>query len=233
MTSLLDRANPLSLSSLIHDPRFDAAVANLQNKFPELLGMPERQLRKEIRRLTGVALDPDDNMIRMKFWIEYDVAMAEGRGMQIRKICAGVMGDGYFWDYLMKPTLLAWVLCPLPTYAQQLDAAVGTGMAKLLEMIELPTTDPITGKINVQLLNTQAKIIAMLDMRKHGAFTQKIEQKNVHLHASASDVQKEIQSMSMEEVEKRMKKLEASERDSAIIEAKASRPTYTVEAEVE
>lgn len=232
MESILDRANPLSLASLIHDPRFDAAVANLQKKYPDLLGMPERQLKKEIRRLTGVGLSPDDTMIRMKFWIEYDVAMSEGRGMQVRKICAGVMGDHYFWDYLMKPTLLAWVLCPLPTYRQQLDAAVGTGMAKLLDFIELPVEDPHTGKINVQLLNAQAKIIAMLDMRKHGAFTQKIEQKSVHLHASTNDVQKEIQNLTMEEVEKRMKKLEASERDTAIIEARAARPTYTmVEAE--
>lgn len=226
MNPILDRNNPLSLSRLIDDPRFDAAVENLTERHPDLAALTERNLKKEIRRISGQTVDADDSMLRMKFWFEYDVSMAEGRGMRIVNICAGVMNQNYFWDYIAKPTKLVWLLCPLPAYQQLLDESVATGMQKMRDILELDPVCPITGKFNTALISAQAKIVAMLDMRKNGAYTQTINQRQVQIHASASDVAKEIQNLSMEEVEKRMKKLEAQERDSLRIEQKAKRPVY-------
>lgn len=230
MHPALDRNNPQSLSRLIDNPKFDSAMEEMLLKHPDLPGLTERELKKEIKRLSTPP-DQDDLMLRMKFWFEYDCAMAEGRGMRIIKICAGVMDQMYFWDYIKKPLKLLWIVTPIPSYGQYLEAGLGAGMRKLCEFLELPVEDPFTGKINVQLLNAQAKIVMMLDMRKHGAFTQKIENRNLNVHASAGEVAAQIEALSMEEVEKRMKKLEENERDSLRIEAKASRPTYTIEVE--
>lgn len=230
MHPILDRENPQSLSTLMGNQKFDECVKTMLQKFPDLLGPPERELRKKIRELTGYP-DADDNMIRMKFWFEHDVAMSENRRMMVSNICAGVMGQQYFWDYCSKPGKLAWMLCPITGYQQQLDEAVGSGLNKLRDILELPVVDPITGKANTALITAQTKIIAMLDMRKNGAYTQTINQRSVQVHASASEVAKEIQNLSMEEVEKRMKRLEAQERASFRIEERSKRPAYTVPAE--
>lgn len=224
---MLDKQNPQSLATLLNDPRFESAVTALQQKYPDLIGMPERLLRREISRL-GYKIGPDDSMLRMKFWFEHDMAMAEGRKMYLKNIAAGVMEAEYFWKYFSKPLVTAWIICPLMGYAQQLDEAVGSGMAKLREILELPIEDPHTGKLDHRLIAAQTRIIAMLDMRKNGAYTQKIEQRNLNLHASTGDIAGRIENLSMEEVEKRMKRLEKSERDTAIIEAKVARPVYTL-----
>lgn len=227
----LDENNPFSLVRLVPDPDFHKALNNLFEKEPGLFGLPYRELKSQIKTKYAMALTDSDHRLRMNFWLEYDNAMMENRPVQFTRIYSGIMHREYFLKYIEKPALMAFLLCPVADYAKVVEEAAALGMDKMREILDLDPRDAITGKLNGKILELQVKVAGYLDMRKNGAFTQKIENKNLNISTTigaGKSVAAEISALSMDEVEKRIKRLETAERDALKIEKRA---TITVDAE--
>lgn len=179
-------------------------------KRPDLFSMDEKELKHHLRH-SGLTPTPTDNRLRIMFWQEYDRAMAHESSMQMNNVYAGVCTHGYFHQhYLPVAEKVAWLLCPPADYVAKIAEVLDYGLDRMREILEMPLTDPVTGKFNGKLAELQAKITFMMDMRKHGAFTQKIEQKNMSLSitARAGAANEMALDNSMDELDKRLKELE-------------------------
>lgn len=190
-----------------------AAMLAAAHKSPEYFTLDEKTLYKRLKE-EGYQPTPTDNRLRLSFWLEYDRAQASGKGMVISNILAGICTRDYFYGpYLSKSYKVAWILCPPTDYVTKISEALDFGLDQLREVLDLPILDE-KGRINVKLGELKAKIVAMLDARKHGAVVQRVEQKNMNLNIATSDnqVAKMALSGTMEDLQKRMKELERRER---------------------
>lgn len=181
----------------------------------ELFGLDERDLFKRLRS-DQMTPSPTDNRLRINFWYEYDLAQMEHRPMHMARVFAGICSKSYFNDRFMKrPEKVAWMLTPPVDYVVKIKEALDFGIDRLREYLEI---DPIVGgRPNVKLMELQAKIVAMLDMREKGAYTQRVEQKNMNLNVTASNEQ--VVSALLEAdhkvLEQKIKELERRERKAA------------------
>lgn len=180
---------------------------------PELFQMDERTLLKQLRE-EEMLPTPTDNRLRLAFWNEYDRSQERRGMMDMVAVYAGVCNKSYFYGrYLTRPEKMAWLVCPPASYEVVATEALSFGLEQLREILSLPVKDT-QGRVNVKLGELQAKIVVMLDQRLKGGFTQRLEQKSMHLNISTTDAQVSKIAMqgSMSDIEKRIKELERRER---------------------
>lgn len=209
---LFERTDEKSVLNLV-SPQLQNAFLESSRAAPDYFGLDERDLHDKLRA-DGKLPSPTDNRLRLAFWLEYDRAQEREEKMTIQNIYAGVCGRTYFYNrYLGNPAKVAWLLTPPTSYDLHLTEALSYGMDRLREMLAISPLGP-GGKVNVKLMELQTKIVAMLDVRKHGMATQKVEQKNMNLHVSTTNEQvaKMAVTGTMEQLERRMKELERRER---------------------
>lgn len=189
-----------------------AAMVELGKQRPELFTLDERDLYRKLRS-ENLLPSAVDNRLRMQFWLEYDRAHEESRSMNMAAVYSGVCSRQLFYTKILeRPEKMAWMLTAPASYVTKINEALDFGLDRLREYLEI---DPLAGgKVNTKLMELQAKIVAMLDMRKHGAAKQTIEQKTMSLQVTTSDKQvaAAMTGASMEELERRMKDLERRER---------------------
>lgn len=204
--------NPRSVVNMVPDSlrnKFDDAY----KKHPDLFGLDEKSLHKKLRSNEETP-SPTDNRIRLKFWYEYDTAQVANRKMNMSAVLAGVCSRQFFEDHYVKhPGKVAWLLTPPASYGTIAEEALAFGMEQLRDMLEIPHVDS-HGKPNTKMMEIKAKIVMMLDLRVKGGITQRIEQKNLGLtiHTTDKAIANLAQQGSMEQIDKRIKELEARER---------------------
>jgi hypothetical protein len=187
-------------------------MAESAAKRPDLFGLDERSLFKLLRQ-EGAAPTPTDNCLRLRFWEEYERCHATAgtsKGIQDVRVYAGVCTRQFFYDrYLVNPIKVAWMLTPPTSYVTHATEALNFGLQLMREYLEIDARSP-DGKINVKLMELQAKITAMLDQRVKGAVVQRVEQKNMNLNVQTSDakVASALVGQSMEDINARIKQLE-------------------------
>lgn len=180
---------------------------------PDLFHLDERSLWLKLRG-NETTPTPTDNRLRVSFWNEYERAQANNDKINISTVFAGICTRHYFYSrYLKRPEKVAWLVCPPASYEVVAKEALTFGMEKLRDILELPIKDA-QGRVNIKLGELQAKIVAMLDQRLKGGFTQRVESKSMSLNVSTTDKQvaKAAMQGSMEEMERRLKELEHRER---------------------
>lgn len=191
---------------------FQAAMLDAQKKEPELFGLDERGLFKVLRE-SQRAPSPTDNQLRLAFWMEFNRVCNEGGEVEPIRIYGGICSRQFFYaTYLNAPTRLAWMLTPVVEYETKMREALDYGIDRLRSYLDI---DPMVGgRPNVKLMELQAKIFAMIDMRLKGGHTQRVENKNLSLTVSTSDKQvaQAVSEMSMDALEKRLKELDRRER---------------------
>lgn len=166
----------------------------------ETLGISEDTLEKQ------VVPSRQDRRVRIRFWEEYERAASEQRKMYLGNV---VQDTGFpSWEsYAVRvedrPELLLWLMSPPPGYQIQLKEAMEIGMSKLLEILELPLRDGVTGKINTSVGLLQLQAFKMIDTRLHGAVTQRMVSVNVN-----AEKPKDAVALNMDEIEKKLKQLE-------------------------
>ena len=206
-----DRNNPRSIANLL-PPNYAEILSKGWLTRPDLHGLNDRELWKKLRA-EGKTPNPHDNRMRYKFWVEYDDAQNECRKMQISRIIAGVTTIDHFLSYYLTiPEKCVWMLTMPAEYDAVAKEALSFGMERLRDMLEMDTHDS-KGRPNVKLMELQAKIVGMLDIRVKGAITQRIEQKTLSVHVGSPDphAQKSIAHASMDELKERLKNLRARE----------------------
>lgn len=180
---------------------------------PVLFDMEEKYLYQE---LCGMACRPNaiDNRIRVQFWLEYDTACAELRIMEPVRIYSGVCSLQAWYKMLSKPAKVAWMMLPPVHYINKMKAALDFGVDMLDDILKRKPEDYENENAQIKFMELQVKIISMLDQRISGAYTQKIEQKNMNLNISTTDkaVGQALIGNNMEEINRRIKELEKRER---------------------
>lgn len=227
-------AHPLQRDAIIWDPENQKSVLNIipprmrkqaetaKETRPDLFQyQDEHSLWHNLKKAARPT--PTDNRLRIAFWMEYDRVQAGFRHkMDMTHVYGGVCSSAYFSDYYcIVPEKLCWLLTPPASYMIKMNEALDFGVDVLRNILSL---DNVTedGKPNVKLMELQAKIVAMLDARKNGAFTQKIEQKSMHLNVDVPMGQ--VKGATMEEtmrlLEERIEKLQKQDRLARVPEPK-------------
>lgn len=226
---LWNKDDPRSVISLV-SPRVAEAMIAASVARPDLFALDERSLYKKLGS-EHQKISPTDNRLRVRFWDEYERAQANSqKKFRMENVYAGVCTHGYFFErYLKSNERVAWLLTPPASYVVRAEEALGFGLERMRDILELPIEGD-DGKINVKLAELQAKIVAMLDIRVKGAVVQRVENKNMNLNVATSDqgVAKALVGQSMGDIEKRLKELE--KRDRLAIERAQEAPD-TIEAE--
>jgi hypothetical protein len=193
---------------------FADAILLAYGKRPELFGLEEHGLNKLLRG-EKASPNPTDNRLRMKFWMEYDIAQSEGKRMNMKSVCAGVCSYEYLhMKYLTEPTKMAWLLTPPANYLVVTEEALQVGLEMLRTYLEVSavTGEAPREKLDTKVAEIQLKIVALLDTRVKGA----VVQKTMNLHASVprGAVAEISETKSMEVLEKRMRALEQRRKQS-------------------
>lgn len=217
-----NRTDPRALINLV-PMALQEALLMASKMRPDLMGMDEKNLY-QILRSEGLQPSVTDNRIRLRFWMEYDSAMAAGRSLQPSYAFSGICSKDFFYRlYISNAPKVAWLLCRPASYEAINTEALHFGLEQLRDILETPHILP-NGKADTKLMEIKAKIVNMLDQRVKGS----VIQKTMNLNVTASDkkVSEIAEISSMEELERRLVELKRRERKAQnIIEA----GTVTVE----
>lgn len=208
---VFQRTEPRALINLV-PTQVQSAMLDAQKKEPELFGLDERDLFKKLRQSERTP-SPTDNRIRLAFWMEYDSSQAEGRDFNIAKAYSGICNRQFFYQhYLHSAARVAWLITAPVGYETKMEEALDYGLDRMREYLEIDAM--VGGKPNVKLMELQAKIVAMFEMRVKGGIVQRTETKNLNLSVSTTDrrVAQATAELSMEALEKRLKELDKRER---------------------
>ena len=199
-----NRAEERSLINIV-PPGFAASILKAHQEKPEWFGETEHTLYKVLRR-EKLQPNPSDNRIRMKFWMEYDLAQSECRRINLQNVIAGICSEQYFREkYTKEPSKVAWMLTPPANYLVVTEEALQVGLETLRAYIEEPAISE-SGKIDTKVAEIQFKIVAFLDNRVKGAVVQKTM--NLHAAVPKSKIEAVSEERSMEALDKRLKAIE-------------------------
>jgi hypothetical protein len=216
---LFDKADPACILNMLPDifsKKFDEVF--FENE--ELFALDETFLLKKLKS-ENKSPTATDNRLRLKFWVEYDrVAGSGGKDqMVVNNITAGVCTRDYFYKaYLTRPEKIAWLLCPPTGYLAKVNEGLDFGLDKMRDILAL---DPETyGKDKLKLMALQMQITKMFGDRAKGGVVQRVQQETksvsvsvgVGTTATASEVNDLVESLSMEELDRRLKALKDADR---------------------
>jgi hypothetical protein len=184
---IYDKSNPLSIYGKC-PPSWVKYIDTAIFEIPEIFEiLDETEFKKFIREKFRVRYNATENKIRYNFWTEFDDALNEGRQVKTNRVHGSFMDERLFEKYfLARPEICAYMLRRPLDYATTVNEILTFGMEKLRGFLELPETDAKTGQINTKMLEIKLKIIQMMDMRVHGAPTQKSVQITGTLDKDAS-----------------------------------------------
>lgn len=227
---IFQRMEPRSLINLV-SPQIQNAMIEAYAKVPELFGLDERDLFKRLRT-EGLSPSPTDNRIRLAFWMEYDRCQSLGEKFKSSNVYASICSQAFFHlQYLTKPSRVAWLITAPVGYNVKMEEALDYGLDRLREYLEIDPRE--NGRLNVKLMELQAKIVAMFELRVKGGIVQRTESKTLNLHVGTTDsrLAHAHQEVSMDALEKRLKVIESMERSSLNLPATApvevdSEPQY-------
>jgi hypothetical protein len=187
--SYYDDTNPKALVNLV-PPRIAELMQDKYTKY--LLGLSNRGRQRKIKPDTTL------NRLRVSFWKEYDLALANKREIIITNVYAGICSKEYFDGQVENIESLAWILSPTTSYVNMLEESLNFGLERLREILEMPLYERkavkkktgggevIKDVPNVKLAALMVKVVEMLDNRVKGAIVKKIENKSVNVNANVT-----------------------------------------------
>ncbi len=215
--SAADELDPDSMVNML-PPVPRAKIIFASKAAPEMFRLDESGLRKVLNE-KGFRPTATDNALRMKLWLEFERAKANNQPkIIINSVLAGICSKE-FWEkeYLKSLHRVAWLCCMPVDYQIKMQETLAYAAEQLREILELPLHDPHTGKLNMSLANLKAKIHMMIDMRMHGAPTQRVEQKSLSINVNRSDtnnIQGLISTSNEATLRERMRRLESASREA-------------------
>jgi hypothetical protein len=203
-----DEQNEASLVNCLANDMKDSALAGRKQAEVSQLDfyeLDEVRLFAAMSRL-GASPSPSLNRLRTNLWIAFDRARTSREAILAHHVAAGVCTVAQVHMVMKNPMQAAWLFTPPRTYVEMLDETLEYGMMKLRAILDMPEV-MANGTLNQKLVDTKVKIIAMMDLRKNGAPTQKIEQKNLNVSVGNKNASVPVDQMSMEKLEERAAEL--------------------------
>jgi len=154
-----------------------------------------------IKRLLEISkcLTKELRLLRIAFWNEYHSALDDKRKIKDSYIYRPVCTARSYYEHVKDCEQVAFILQPITNYNVQLDEALDTGLEKLREILDMPLYKTNEAGKKVPDSAIASKVITvtkMLDERKHGSPTQRIDQttkatkKNYNMQIGESTMEK-------------------------------------------
>lgn len=200
-----EERNPKALINLVSE-KFQELLRELP---PSLLSMNETELRKK--------LDPGwtHEQLRLAFWDEYFLTIDNNENkIRPAAVYARVCTKDYFYEIILNPLALAYIVRPPQDYIYQMRSLLNIGLERFAEILKLPLTNP-NDTINTKLIGEIVKVVTILDNRVKGAVTQKIQidgtQKNLNVNVNTYEAPKTHQDIDKElkDIEREIKALQS------------------------
>lgn len=153
-----------------------------------------------------------ENRYRYQFWLEYENAVRDDRLMNMSNVYYFVGAESTFRKLILgDPGRLAWMICRPAGYESTAREMLQAGLERLRQYLE---KDPFEdGKPNMKLMELQFKIVQMMDLRMHGAPTQKLQQLTVNATLGANgDLKSITDKTDMNAIQKRLSELKEKKR---------------------
>lgn len=241
-----DLNNPLSLYSKLGkewSKKFHGTLSELPDLEPLLYD--ETALKKTLYEKHQFRPSVAENRYRYQFWLEYENSVRDERMMRMVNVYYFVGSETAFTKLVLGDARrLAWIICRPAGYESTAREMLQYGLSRLREVLDKdPFEDP--NKPNMKLLELQLKITQMMDLRMHGAPTQKLQQLTVNAtlgangelqaigdKANMSDIKRKL-----EDLRERKRKLEGrgvepKPAEQAAPAAHSAKPGEILEAEV-
>lgn len=172
--------NPRSIVNLVPD-KVRSYILEAIKEYPYFFNKPENLLFQELKAKSRKP-DETDEMIRQKFWLEYDRVHAFGlKRMHMANVVVGVCAPDYFYGwYLKDPKRIAWMLCPPKNLMAGWNALFVQGYRRIAEILDVdPIYEDENGykRLDHKLASLQFSIFQTVDARVHGSIIQRVEQK--------------------------------------------------------
>jgi len=216
LSYVLDPNNPMSLHKMMPHHYYNQILETAAKADPEILDLisDEEILLKYLRKEKSYSPTVNDQRLRYLFWQEYENAVLDNRKMIMNNVHSLVC-DAKAFQRLFLGTLpyrVAFLLCRPAAYQHTLNEMLLHGMKRMRQILDLPEIDE-KGKINTKIIELKLKVTAMVDMRVHGAPTQKVHQITQNIGGAArSDVKELVNSGDMATIQNRLAEIEAEKR---------------------
>lgn len=151
-----------------------------------------------------------ENRYRISFWHEYENACREERLMRMTNVFQLIGNEVTFGKLIMgAPERACWLLVRPMRYENIVEEMLAKGMERMRKALEQdPMVNPL--KPDTKLLSLQFKIMQWMDLRRHGAPTQKVQQLNLHANVGPGDDVKQLtEKGDMGAIQERLEKLKA------------------------
>ena len=177
--------NPFSILNILNSDKMRERIA----------AVPEEYLNKseeDLEKLASPSLT--DELIRMRFWTEYDYCVQAGEPKLVAiHIFNGVCSEGYFYDtFLKSPEKLAWMLSYTKRYEETMEALLKVATRRTSELLGLSIKKPRGGDWDPAKASVLLKVIQMVDNRQRGMAIQKTIKGEVSIKAEPFDDVKEL-----------------------------------------
>lgn len=172
--TIKDKEDPRSLINIL--PSF---VADRIDAIPEqVLTMGEAELCRR--------MEPDafDEMLRLAFWNEYNLAQAGNRKMNMSNVYSGVCTYQLFQKAISNSFKLAYYIMPPPTTGLRLEYLMNKGLDQIEKILDLPHQKP-DGTPDARMADVKFKITQDLINRVKGQVVQRVEVKSQNLNVNA------------------------------------------------
>lgn len=209
--AVIDSADPLSLATILPNP-----LADRVRSLPHAL-----LIQDEITLTTLVDPTPQQTRVKLQFWEEYEAAVKQNRHLVLGNIIFGVCTREYLVEFVQSARNIAWLITPKPSYKLRIAELIDKGLDQIATIFDLPIPganrkpleEPPKPEDVVRIYRLKMDALKMLDMRKHGGYTQRTEarilQKNINeTLPGAPDPDQPLNEDTVENLEYKMRKLE-------------------------
>lgn len=202
-----------ALSLLPPEERF--IVESHLKSNPYLFKLSERALTHQIDKF-GYDLSSTENLLRNKFWLEYDhVTTAGFKEIRLSEVVRGVCSFKFFREtFLSNQYLVAYLMLPPINFKVKQEETLLFGLDKLRAILDLPIKKP-NGDVDMQVLKAQMGVYQILERRVQG----EVVQKTLNAHAMIP-----LPPASREEVDQ-MSEVQLLEKMQDLVDKQKSRAT--------
>lgn len=203
--SLWDRDDPNSIFNRT-DVKIGKAFEAIYKKHRKYFDLDEDRLYKLLKR-EDCKPTPTDNRLRYSFWQEFDRCIAKGhKKMKMSHVFGGICTHDYFYKrYILEPMQLVWFLCPPASYTVYVEEALNFGMSQLRTMLGYDDFNS-KGEPDHKMMEIKAKIVKMLDERKHGLANQ--HSTSLNLNVTDKQLEKKVTEETMKAIEAKIQAIE-------------------------
>lgn len=207
--SVYDLENPRAIINLVTKTLKEAML-----RIPkEIHAYSESQLNRYAKPTSTIG------RLRLSFWDEYGLAQDQGRPIKIQNVIRNISSLEY-WDatVLKNEKFIAYIMCPPKDYMVTMRNMHRKAMKRLEEVLDLPIMQKrSTSKggmyevPNTMLIAQIIRITQLLEERVMGA----VVQKSLNLNISQEKEVGDIQSLTIEEIDKKLAEIKRHLGESA------------------